>query len=166
MVSMLTSSAIDRGFEPRQGQTKDYKLVFLASLLSKQHQGENAKTGWLRIRIMCPSGVTRLPADCCFSEQQHYKNPTQGVGLEQSGPHHHFIDLYLFHREESFICDKYDIAHNSGTIPVEQKQHHNKYDIARNTGTIPVEEKQPNDKYDIAQNSGTIPVEQKQPYDK
>jgi hypothetical protein len=27
-----------------------------------------AKTGWLRIRIMCPSGATCLPADCCFSE--------------------------------------------------------------------------------------------------
>jgi hypothetical protein len=35
------------------------------------------------------------------------------------------------------------------------------YDIAQNTGTIPVEQKQPYDKYDIAQNSGTIHVEQK-----
>jgi hypothetical protein len=26
MVSMLASSAIDRGFEPRSGQTKDYKI--------------------------------------------------------------------------------------------------------------------------------------------
>ena len=26
MVSMLASSAVDRGFEPRSGQTKDYKL--------------------------------------------------------------------------------------------------------------------------------------------
>jgi hypothetical protein len=22
----------------------------------------------------------------------HYKNPTQRVGLEQSGPHHHLVD--------------------------------------------------------------------------
>jgi hypothetical protein len=28
MVSMLASSAVDRGFEPRSGQTKDYKIVF------------------------------------------------------------------------------------------------------------------------------------------
>jgi hypothetical protein len=41
-----------------------------------------------------------------------------------------------------------------------------KYDIAHNTGTIPVEQKQPYDKYDIAQDTGIIPVEQKQPYDK
>ena len=26
MVSMLTSSVVDRGFEPRSGQTKDYKI--------------------------------------------------------------------------------------------------------------------------------------------
>jgi hypothetical protein len=26
MVSMLVSSAVDRGFEPRSGQTKDYKI--------------------------------------------------------------------------------------------------------------------------------------------
>ena len=43
MVSVLASSAVDRGFEPRSGQTKDYK-------------------------IMCLSGATCLPADCCFSE--------------------------------------------------------------------------------------------------
>jgi hypothetical protein len=26
MVSVLVSSAVDRGFEPRSGQTKDYKI--------------------------------------------------------------------------------------------------------------------------------------------
>jgi hypothetical protein len=26
MVSVLASSALDRGFEPRSGQTKDYKI--------------------------------------------------------------------------------------------------------------------------------------------
>jgi hypothetical protein len=26
MVSMLSSSAVDHGFEPRSGQTKDYKI--------------------------------------------------------------------------------------------------------------------------------------------
>jgi len=28
-----------------------------------QHYGERAKTGWFRIRIMCQSGATCLPAD-------------------------------------------------------------------------------------------------------
>jgi hypothetical protein len=27
MVSLLASSAVDRGFEPRSGQTKDYKMT-------------------------------------------------------------------------------------------------------------------------------------------
>jgi hypothetical protein len=48
MVSVLASSAVDRVFEPRSGQTpKTMKLVFVASPLSKQHLGERAKTGWL-----------------------------------------------------------------------------------------------------------------------
>ena len=37
MISVLTSSAVDRGFESRSGQTKDYKIVFVASLLSMQY---------------------------------------------------------------------------------------------------------------------------------
>ena len=48
------------------------------------------------------------------------------------------------------------MAHNTGTIPVEQKQPYDKYEIAHNTGTIPVEQKQPYDKYDLAHNTGTI----------
>jgi len=43
-------------------------LVFVASPLSMQHEGERAKIGWLGIRIMCPSGAICLSADCCFSE--------------------------------------------------------------------------------------------------
>ena len=38
MVSVLASSVVDRGFEPRSGQTKDYEInVFVASPLSTQH---------------------------------------------------------------------------------------------------------------------------------
>jgi hypothetical protein len=36
------------------------KLVFVASLLSKQYEGKIAKAGWLGIRIMCPSGETYI----------------------------------------------------------------------------------------------------------
>ena len=48
-----------------------------------------------------------------------------------------------------------NIVQNTGTIPVEQKQHYDKYDIVEYRATIPVEQKQPYDKYDIAQNTGT-----------
>jgi hypothetical protein len=68
MDSVLASSVIDRGFEPRSGQPSTITLVCVASTKSTQHYGERAKTGWLGIRIMCPSGVACLPADCCFSE--------------------------------------------------------------------------------------------------
>ena len=68
MVSVLALSAVDRGFEPDRVKPKTIILVFVASPLSTHHKGERAKTGWNGIRIMCPSGATCLPADCCFGE--------------------------------------------------------------------------------------------------
>ena len=47
---------------------KTVKLVFAAPPLRTNHLGVEAKTGWIRIRIMCPSEVRCPPADCCFSE--------------------------------------------------------------------------------------------------
>ena len=35
--SVLASSAVNRGFEPRSGQTKAIKLICVASPLSTQH---------------------------------------------------------------------------------------------------------------------------------
>jgi hypothetical protein len=61
-VSVLDSSVVD------WVKPKAIKLVFVASVLSTQHLEERVKTGWLGNRIMCPSGVTCLPTDCCFSE--------------------------------------------------------------------------------------------------
>ena len=54
MVSSLASSAVDRGLDPRSGQTIDYiKLVYVSAFpLSTQHEGERTKNGWLGIRIM------------------------------------------------------------------------------------------------------------------
>ena len=34
MVSVFASSVVDRGFESRSGQTKDYKVVLVASPIS------------------------------------------------------------------------------------------------------------------------------------
>ena len=52
-------------YSPRSPQAKDYKIGIP---LSTQNEGEKAKTGWLGIRIMCPSGATGLTMDYCFSE--------------------------------------------------------------------------------------------------
>ena len=51
MVSVLASSAVDYGFKP-----KTIKLEFVASSLSMQNSEERAKTGWLGIGLICPSG--------------------------------------------------------------------------------------------------------------
>jgi hypothetical protein len=40
---------------------------------------------------MCLSVATYLPEDYCGCELA-FKNPTQRVGLKQSGPHNHFIE--------------------------------------------------------------------------
>ena len=51
---------------------KGYRYRIGISCFSTKHAAlmrERAKTGWLRIRIMCTSGATTfIPADSCFSE--------------------------------------------------------------------------------------------------
>jgi hypothetical protein len=56
MVSMLASTTVDRGFEPRSGQTKDYKIGICCFSAKYAALGERAKTGLLWIRIMCEWG--------------------------------------------------------------------------------------------------------------
>jgi hypothetical protein len=59
-VSVLSSNAVDRVFEARSSQTKDYQIgIFCFSA---------AKTGCLWVRIMCESAATCLPTDCGLSE--------------------------------------------------------------------------------------------------
>jgi len=58
MVSMLASSVVDRGLSSGRDKPKTIELVFVDSPLSMKHSAERAKTGWLGIRIMCPSGAT------------------------------------------------------------------------------------------------------------
>jgi hypothetical protein len=57
---------VDSGFEPRSGQTKDYKIgicCFSAKHAALRRKGKD----WLA-RNQCPSGATCLSVDCCFSE--------------------------------------------------------------------------------------------------
>ena len=68
MVSMLTSSVVDRGFEPQSGQTKDYEIGICCFSAKHTALRRKSKDCWLGIRIMCPSGMTRLSTACCFSE--------------------------------------------------------------------------------------------------
>jgi hypothetical protein len=89
MVSMLSLSAVNRGFisgvmallecsrswvQSPICSNQRLKFIIGASSQSKEHSGERAKTGWLRIRIMYLSGATCLSTDCCFSELALYKS--------------------------------------------------------------------------------------------
>ena len=68
MVRVLASSVVDSGFEPLLGQTKDYKIgsyCFSAKHIALMRK---SKDWFAPNRIMCPSGTTCLPVDCCFSE--------------------------------------------------------------------------------------------------
>ena len=56
MVNMLVSSAVDCGFEPKSGKTKDDKIGICCFCAKHAALGERTKTGWLGIRIMCSSG--------------------------------------------------------------------------------------------------------------
>ena len=48
MVSVLASSAVDRGFKPRSGQTKDYTIGMCC--FSAKYAALRRKTDWLVIR--------------------------------------------------------------------------------------------------------------------
>ena len=61
MVSVFAPSAVDRGFEPRSDQTKDYKTGICS--FSAKHAALRSKTGWLGIKILCLNRATCLSAD-------------------------------------------------------------------------------------------------------
>ena len=50
MVSMLASSAIDRGFEPRSGQTKDYKIG-ICCFTAKHAALRRKSKGWMALNL-------------------------------------------------------------------------------------------------------------------
>ena len=70
MTIELTWSAVDRGFELLSGKTKHY-TIGICSISTKGTEVRSrvrSSSGWPGIRIMCPSGVTYLPAYYCFGE--------------------------------------------------------------------------------------------------
>jgi hypothetical protein len=64
MVSMLTSSVVDRGFEPRSVNPKTITLVFVAARSIKEEEQilVGSELECVRVERQC------LSADCCFSE--------------------------------------------------------------------------------------------------
>ena len=85
MVSVLAWSAVDRGFEPRLGQTKDYYIgmcCFFAKHAALRRKSKD-RLAQNQNNIAC------LSTDCCFSELALYKSNLV------CGPHHHLVDNKL-----------------------------------------------------------------------
>jgi len=60
MVSVLSSSVVDRGSQPRLGQTKDYKIGICCFSIQHVALRSTSKTDWLIIRVMCQGGASCL----------------------------------------------------------------------------------------------------------
>ena len=67
--SVLVSSAVDRGFEPRSEETKDYKH-FIGCFSAEHTVLRRKNTDWLaRNRdIVSVWSIVYIYVDCCFSE--------------------------------------------------------------------------------------------------
>ena len=63
MVRVCALSVVDCGFEPRSGQSKDYKIGTYCFSTKHAALKRKSKDWKLGIRIMCQSGVTCLSAD-------------------------------------------------------------------------------------------------------
>ena len=89
---MLASSAVDRGFKPLTGHTKDYEIGICC--FSTKHAALRSKSkDWLaqnqnNVSEWSDMSTRRM----LFQKSSPIKNPTQRVGLVQSGPHHHVIE--------------------------------------------------------------------------
>ena len=94
MVRVLVLSAVDLGVDPVRVSLRTMRLACVASPISTQHQRKRSKTGWIGIRIMCPSGAACISVDCCFCELALLKSAKR-VDLVQNDPYHHFIDNQL-----------------------------------------------------------------------
>ena len=82
MVSVLASSVVDRRFEPRSDQTKDYRIDMCC--FSTKHAAVRRKNkDWLARN---QNNVSE------WSDMSTLKLLFQRVGLEQSEPHHHLIE--------------------------------------------------------------------------
>jgi hypothetical protein len=86
------ASAVDRGFDPRSDQAKDYAIGICC--FSAKHAAFRKKSKDLLARNqnnvsewgdMSISGLL-------FQRASIIQYPTKRVGLVQSGPHHHFIE--------------------------------------------------------------------------
>ena len=91
MVKVLATSALDRGFEPRSEQTKDYKIGMCC--FSAKHAALRRKSkdwlarNWDNVSEWGDMSIRGL----LFQKAGTMKIQTKRVDLVHSGPHHHRI---------------------------------------------------------------------------
>ena len=78
IVMVFALDAVDLEFEPRSCQVS---LNLYATLRRKSND-------W----VMCPSGATCVPVNCCLSELE-----TKRSGLVQSGHHSHYLIEFIIY---------------------------------------------------------------------
>ena len=83
MVSVLALSEVNRGIEPRSGQTKDYEIGI--GCFSAKHEALRRKSkDWLAQNQNNVSEWSDMSTKHCYFSEYCKKNPTQHVGLVQS----------------------------------------------------------------------------------
>ena len=88
MVSVLASSVVDRGFKPRLGHTKDYKIGMCC--FSAKHAALRRKSkNWLARNRNNVSEWSDISTRWLLFQ---WTSTIKIHGLVQSGPHHHFIE--------------------------------------------------------------------------
>ena len=68
MVIVLTLNSADRMFEPGSVQANPNNMVVAISAPGTIYSRVRAETGWVGIRIMCPSGKTYVHVNSCLSD--------------------------------------------------------------------------------------------------
>ena len=91
MISVLASSAVDRGFKPRSSKTRlsNWCLLLLrkgGSIKEKEQRLVGSESGYC-VRVGQHVNLRNI-----VSVSSHYKNPAKRVDLVQSGPLHHIIE--------------------------------------------------------------------------
>ena len=88
---MLASSALDRGFESRSGQTKDYQLVVVAYNAKHAELRRKSKDWLARNQDNMSEWSDMYIRGLLFPLANTIKKKPKRVGLEKRGHHHHLI---------------------------------------------------------------------------
>ena len=80
------------GSSPGRVKPKTMKLVFVAYPLLNHAALRRKSKDWLARNRDNMSELGNMSICGLLSVSQHYENPTQRVGLVQSGPHHYLIE--------------------------------------------------------------------------